>query len=79
METVPAEEVRIVVRRNGPYRLYGLATIVDAEGNEYARPEGEWVHLCRCGRSGTKPYCDGTHKHVGFVAESAVPPHSQTD
>lgn len=78
-EAVASDEVRIVVRRNGPYRLHGPATIVDAEGTEYARPEGEWVHLCRCGRSGTKPFCDGTHKRAGFEAASAPPPHSRTD
>ena len=25
--------------------------------------------LCRCGRSSNKPYCDGTHKEVGFEAD----------
>jgi CDGSH-type Zn-finger protein len=79
METALPEEVRILVRRNGPYRLYGPAKVVDAEGNEYSKPDGEWVHLCRCGRSGTKPFCDGTHKHVGFEAESAAPQRLSSD
>jgi len=24
------------------------------------------VTLCRCGHSSNKPFCDGTHKVVGF-------------
>ena len=27
------------------------------------------VALCRCGQSADKPFCDGTHKRVGFEAE----------
>jgi CDGSH-type Zn-finger protein len=62
--------VSIVVRRNGPYRVLGKVRVVDAHGNEYAKPEGDWLHLCRCGQSSTKPFCDGTHKRIGFVGET---------
>ena len=27
------------------------------------------VTLCRCGQSGNKPLCDGTHRHIGFREE----------
>ena len=30
------------------------------------------VAQCRCGRSATRPFCDGTHKAIGFRAESGV-------
>lgn len=64
------EGVSIVVRRNGPYRVLGEVRIVDGDGNEHAKPDGEWIHLCRCGQSSTKPFCDGTHKRTGLVGES---------
>jgi CDGSH iron-sulfur domain-containing protein 3 len=61
-----ASHVEIKVRDNGPYKATGPVTIVDAEGNRFAVPEGP-VALCRCGRSQTKPFCDASHK-AGFDA-----------
>jgi CDGSH-type Zn-finger protein len=55
--------------RNGPYLLRGEFAILDQDGNEIGRTR-ETVALCRCGRSQTKPFCDGTHKAVGFNADS---------
>jgi CDGSH-type Zn-finger protein len=47
---------------------------VDAEGNEFELP-GEVFVLCRCGQSETKPFCDSTHKRIGFNPEThAAPP-----
>jgi CDGSH-type Zn-finger protein len=63
-------ETRILVRNNGPLRVYGACKLVDAEGNEYTVPEGEWFTLCRCGESSRKPFCDSTHKTSGFDAPS---------
>lgn len=34
------------------------------KGKKY--PEKEQCGLCRCGKSKEKPYCDGTHRTVGF-------------
>ncbi len=67
-------EVKITARNNGPYRVEGPVTLVDADGNEYDLTErGESVALCRCGGSTTKPFCDGTHSRKGFeAAERAV-------
>ena len=60
-------EVVIKVRDNGPYKITGPVTIIDAEGNRFELPEGS-IALCRCGRSHTKPFCDASHRAAGFDA-----------
>ena len=68
-----AERVVIKVRNNGPYKVTGPITLIDADGNEYELPEGDDIVLCRCGASTTKPSCDKTHSKIGFeAAERAV-------
>jgi CDGSH-type Zn-finger protein/uncharacterized Fe-S cluster protein YjdI len=57
--------VAIRARPNGPLMLTGPLTIVGANGR---RAFAESTFLCRCGASGNKPYCDGTHKRIGFLA-----------
>ncbi|MEA2933155.1 MAG: hypothetical protein QOI56_1940, partial [Actinomycetota bacterium] len=39
--------------------------ILDVDGNELAVTQ-RTVALCRCGRSGQKPWCDGTHRTCNF-------------
>ncbi|WP_194421167.1 CDGSH iron-sulfur domain-containing protein [Microbacterium abyssi] len=50
---------------NGPLLVRGDIEIVDDEGRPIPRTR-RTVALCRCGVSTIKPYCDGTHKSVGF-------------
>jgi CDGSH-type Zn-finger protein/uncharacterized Fe-S cluster protein YjdI len=50
---------------NGPLKLKGSIEIVSGTGRTIARTTETW--LCRCGQSGKKPYCDGTHKKIGFT------------
>jgi CDGSH-type Zn-finger protein len=64
------EEPRILVRNNGPFRVYGGIKLVDANGVEYEVPEGDWYVLCRCGQSNKKPFCDSSHKGCGFDSPS---------
>jgi CDGSH-type Zn-finger protein len=61
-----AEEnkVTIKVSDNGSLRISGAVELVDAEGNPFEHKET--FYLCRCGASGNKPFCDGTHKKIGF-------------
>jgi len=70
------DEVVIQVRENGPYKITGPITIVDAEGREFVLPEGAAVVLCRCGHSSNKPFCDATHRQIGFAAEETAPRRS---
>lgn len=55
----------IRARPNGPLMLTGPLTMVGANGRTAF---AESTFLCRCGASGNKPYCDGTHKRIGFTA-----------
>ena len=67
--TAPAgrdEQVTISVCPDGPLLVRGPARIVDAEGEPVERRRAT-VALCRCGRSGIAPYCDGAHKVRGKV------------
>ncbi len=62
------EDVVITVRESGPYLVRGPFTLVDADGNEYDLGGQETVALCRCGHSAKKPFCDATHRKIGFEA-----------
>ena len=66
-----AEPVVIRCRENGPLVIAaGAVRVVDHEGNEFAIPAGkDNVALCRCGQSKVKPFCDGSHRGCGFVAD----------
>ena len=65
------EPTRITPYRNGPYLVRGPLMLVDQDGGEI-EVRRKVVALCRCGRSATRPFCDGTHPAIGFRAESGV-------
>lgn len=56
--------------RDGPLIVRGEFRLVDQDGAEID-PGRRTIALCRCGKSGIKPFCDGTHKRSGFSAPSA--------
>ena len=62
-------QVTIRVISNGPCRVDGEFELQDDAGNPIATREGKATFLCRCGGSENKPFCDGTHKRIGFEAE----------
>jgi CDGSH-type Zn-finger protein/uncharacterized Fe-S cluster protein YjdI len=50
--------------RDGPLHVRGNLEVITGTGKTVNRVAEAW--LCRCGQSAKKPYCDGTHKRVGF-------------
>nr|WP_275578241.1 ferritin-like domain-containing protein [Dyella mobilis] len=54
---------------NGPLKVRGNLEITSGTGRMVARVTSAF--LCRCGHSQNKPFCDGSHAKVGFVADGA--------
>lgn len=48
----------------GPNLVYGADAIQGPDGEKPTDP-AKLVALCACGRSKTKPYCDGSHQKAG--------------
>lgn len=66
------EKIKIEVLKDGPYYIEADVELVDSDGNviEHKGKPGKVV-LCRCGQSGEKPFCDGTHRRVGWTETKA--------
>ena len=80
----PSKNQRIVVSKDGPYLVSGGVPLQvqeitpNKEGLSWDWTPGKRfeakgdVALCRCGDSKTKPFCDGSHKKVGFDGEETA-------
>jgi uncharacterized Fe-S cluster protein YjdI len=49
---------------NGPLLVYGNIVVKDSSGNQTQK--SKVTAFCRCGASGNKPYCDGSHVKIEF-------------
>jgi CDGSH-type Zn-finger protein len=58
--------VTVTPRNNGPIRIEGEFEIRDEQGNLFGLAGRTVISLCRCGHSGNKPFCDGSHARMGF-------------
>lgn len=52
--------------KNGPLHIKGNHELVTGTGKTTNKTQES--HLCRCGHSANKPYCDGSHARVGFTS-----------
>ncbi|MBD3617270.1 MAG: CDGSH iron-sulfur domain-containing protein [Gracilimonas sp.] len=60
-------ELSVKLIDNAPFVVEGNYDLVgEATGRETCSKK---MSFCRCGGSETKPFCDGTHKKIGFVSD----------
>jgi CDGSH-type Zn-finger protein/uncharacterized Fe-S cluster protein YjdI len=59
-------ELQITPFPDGPLGVKGNVEICAGTGRAISRTRS--TALCRCGHSDNKPYCDGSHRKVGFKA-----------
>jgi CDGSH-type Zn-finger protein len=64
-------QVTITPLKNGPNLVQGVVRVLGPDGQEL--PHKESFALCRCGGSANKPFCDGTHRRIGFQADGVDP------
>jgi len=62
----------IGVYPDGPYLVRGSFELRDASGRVIG-VRRRTIALCRCGRTRTEPFCDGTHKATGFTTRAPEP------
>lgn len=60
-------KLTIETTRNGPLHITGNFTVLDSGGEAICQRTDD--SFCRCGASANKPFCDSSHRRIGFVAE----------
>ncbi len=57
-------EAKVEVLGNGPLLVHGTITVINLDGS--TEMKNKTTAFCRCGSSGNKPYCDGSHVKAKF-------------
>jgi len=63
-QEAPGSPTEVQPLPNGPLLVRGDVEVIDADGTVIRRATR--IVLCRCGQSSNKPYCDLSHRAVGF-------------
>jgi CDGSH-type Zn-finger protein len=65
-----SEKTHITPTADGPYMVGGEFALQWPSGHVIPQAgeadENGYIYLCRCGHSNDKPFCDNSHKRVGF-------------
>ena len=60
----PAAEIRVMP--DGPLVVRGEYRVIGIDGKEMKKTK--ITTFCRCGKSMNMPFCDGTHRKIGFIS-----------
>jgi CDGSH-type Zn-finger protein len=58
---------KIEATENGPYIVTSVTSLKTSR--EESAKTAKTMVLCRCGKSGSKPHCDGTHAKIDFCSD----------
>ncbi len=72
------ERPTITTYRDGPLLVRGPFELLDQDGTVIDTGR-RTVALCRCGKSRTRPLCDGTHRLVHFSAPGTLESGPESD
>lgn len=64
-------QVTITPMKDGPNLVQGNVRLLAADGKELEHKDP--FALCRCGSSANKPFCDGSHRKIGFQVAGVDP------
>jgi uncharacterized Fe-S cluster protein YjdI len=62
--STPTKHTVVEVTKNGPVLVKADCEITHSDGRKEVKEK--MIALCRCGGSGNKPFCDGSHRKNGF-------------
>ncbi len=62
-----ASENEVRIMEDGPMVIKGDFKIIGTDGKEHKKMK--MASICRCGASMKMPFCDGTHRKIGFAGK----------
>lgn len=65
--TAKGGKLNIRLHQDGPLKITGNMKIMASSGR--VAWQGDETALCRCGASEKKPFCDGSHRKIGFSSK----------